>query len=145
LLLVLVGVSALICLAGALTAYFWYDKTTQPDRSTPGTALEQFLDARFDGSTPERLKLLVCNSPDLAGFDNLVAQLQAQEIESNTDIQVHTAGSVITSTADDRAAIETDLVMTAVQQSVVQQDKQRWYFDMVWEGGWRVCAAHLVS
>lgn len=145
LLLVVAVVAVGLCLGGSITAYVLYDNATTPDRSTPGATLEQFLDARFNGSTPERLKLLVCGSTDLKEFDDLVTELKVSEEESKIDIQTHASEFRITNISSDRVAIETDIVITAIQQDMTQRDKQGWRFELAEEGEWRVCAARRIG
>ena len=144
LLLVIAVVAVGLCLGGSITAYVLYDKATQPDRRTPRGAFEEYLDARVNGSTPERLGLLVCRSSDLREFDNLVTALEAREADSGLDIQIGTADTQIIEIASDRAAAETTIVMTVVQGSA-RQDRQHWRFELADEDGWRVCSARQVA
>ncbi|MET7422289.1 hypothetical protein [Dactylosporangium sp. NPDC005555] len=144
-LLLVIAVTALgLCLGGSITAYVLYDKATTPDRSTPRAAFEQYLDARVNGSTPERFNLLVCRSTNLRDFDSLVATIEAREKEFGTDIQINVVDTQINESAGGRATIETNIVMSFVKDSA-RQDQQRWHFELADEGGWRVCSARRID
>ena len=138
----LVGIAAFVCLGGLGVGYIYYDKATKPNTETPGRTLEEFLDERFNNGPPERVRQLVCRAPSLQEFDDLVNQLAAIEAQSGDAVKANASALELQYTSNEKAAIETDLVMTSGPQNQSKVARQHWHFDLVREDGWRVCGAH---
>lgn len=141
----LLGIAVFVCVGGLGIGYIYYDKATAPNTDTPGRALEEFLDERFNNGPPERIRQLVCSSPNLSEFDALVDDLAASEAQSGEVTKANASALDIQYTSDDRVQIETDLVLTAGPQNHAKVARERWHFDLVRESGWRVCGARQVK
>ncbi|MFI5906254.1 hypothetical protein [Dactylosporangium sp. NPDC051541] len=141
----LLGIAVLISITGVVSGYVYYDKATKPNTDTPDGALEGFLDARFNGARPERVQQLVCRSPNLGEFDELVSVLNASKSQPDEAIEAHASALDFKYPSEDRAEIETDLALTSGPQNHANFAKERWRFDLVHEDGWRVCGAHRLN
>jgi hypothetical protein len=85
----LLGIAAFVCLGGLGLGYMYYDKATAPNTATPGRTLEEFLDERLNNGPPERVQQLVCRSPNLGDFDDLLRRLAARQTETGEEIRVN--------------------------------------------------------
>ncbi|MFB9413312.1 hypothetical protein [Dactylosporangium matsuzakiense] len=134
-----------VLLSGVGFGIIYYDKATKPNTDTPGVALEEFFDARFNGARPERVQQLICRSPDLSEFDKLISVLDASKGPSAEVITAHASELILNYPSQDKAEIETDLVLTSGPQNHAGVGEERWRFDLVREDGWRVCGAHRLD
>ncbi|WP_344618189.1 hypothetical protein [Dactylosporangium salmoneum] len=141
----LIGIAAFVCLGGLGIGYIYYDKATAPDTRTPGRTLEEFIDERFNNGPPERVQELICSSPKLVEFDDLVSQLAAREAQTGQEVRANVSATDVRYTSNDKAEIETELVLTAGPRTHAESTRQHWHFDLVSEGGWRVCGAHRLQ
>ncbi|GAA3274958.1 hypothetical protein Dvina_03060 [Dactylosporangium vinaceum] len=141
----LLGILVFVLLSGVGFGIIYYDKATKPNTDTPDAALEGFLDARFNGARPERVQQLICRSPNLGEFDELVKVLEASKAQPDEAIEAHASALDFKYPSKDKTEIETDLVLTSGPQNHASFAKERWHFDVVREDGWRVCGAHRLN
>ncbi|WP_433082786.1 hypothetical protein ACQP1P_02755 [Dactylosporangium sp. CA-052675] len=141
----LLGIAAFVCLSGIGLGIIYYNKVTKPNTDTPGGALEGYLDARFNGARPERVQQLICRSPNLSEIDELVSVLEASKAQSAGAIKANASALDLKYPSEDKAEIETDLVLASGPQNYASVARERWRFDLVHEDGWRVCGAHRLN
>jgi hypothetical protein len=113
------------------TLFYFYDKSTAIDRSTPEVASRQFLDAALVRKDPTRLRLFICQS------------WSANEAIATTGIPgvgvVVTWGDTVATTTGDAATVTVRVVFRVPVAGGVDQDAQMWTLQLVDEDGWRVC------
>ncbi|GAA1808471.1 hypothetical protein GCM10009682_32810 [Luedemannella flava] len=129
---------AIVGVAAALltTGIFVYQKATEPDRSTPTVSVQQLLTAIFVEEDNTRAGLFVCSewSGDKA------ATAIKQQIDS--EARVSWEGVKTADTQGDRATVELRMLYR-YPEDVTPSGGRYWTFDLVKDGGWRVCGAHL--
>ncbi|WP_344405707.1 hypothetical protein [Dactylosporangium fulvum] len=141
----LVSVTALVCLAGSLTAYFWYDKATTPERGTPAVALEQYISTKFSSRDEARARLFVCSDPTLDAVEDLLRQIKEREAQTKAGFTV-TLSDLSVVQDNSSATIETNLNIAAGEVGGASSLAiQRWEFKLVESDGWRVCTAKKLS
>ena len=139
--LIALAVLLVVCL-GAATAYFVYDRATEPDRNSPSVVLYQYLNVRFGERDPARAaSLYECKRPRLAELNALANDLLAREQAFNVQINVEMTNSRTQFTAAS-ATMDADLLLWVRQGTGRNQDVQPWRFDFVDERGWRLCSAN---
>lgn len=134
-------VGLFLCLGMSVAGYVLYDRATKLDRSTPGSVLYQYLQARFEDREPDRAKLFTCKSPRLGALDALFDDLMAREKTYN--VQFHVGIST------DRTEIDGTSATTYGNLDVWYRDDNKtfyhdikpWRFSFVQQDGWRLCAA----
>ncbi|UWZ37219.1 hypothetical protein Drose_02625 [Dactylosporangium roseum] len=144
LLLVLVSVAALVCLAGSLTAYFWYDKATTPDRSSPTVTLQQYVNARFNLRDAARARVFECNSPRLEAVDQAIDEILGLEARYNIAIST-SVSDLSVSNQGDRVDVSAHLnVVVPEANGLDSVQVQKWTFHFVKSDSWRVCGAERI-
>jgi hypothetical protein len=129
-----------ICLGFVDAGYVLYDRATKIDRSTPGSVLYQYLQARFEDREPARLKLFVCKSPRLNALDALFDDLVAREKTFNVEFHVDMA-TTRTEVNSSTATVLGNLVLWYREEGTFYEDPQPWRFSFVYQDGWRLCGA----
>jgi hypothetical protein len=129
-----------LCLAGVVVGYTLYDKATTPDRSSPTVTLQQYLDEKFDNRDDQRAAALQCASPKLDAVDAMLADVKSRESKFGVSIVVRSSDVVVTKNGSS-AGIDANLKISTTVNGAEQRDIEKWHFDLVKEGGWRVCGA----
>jgi hypothetical protein len=117
-------------IAGGALFYF-YDKATAIDRSTPQVSTRQFLDAALVQKDPSRVGLFVC------GAWSAEEAIEAMGVPAEG--VVVTWGDSVANVTGDTATVTVRVVYRVSVGGVIQQDPQMWTLDLVQEDGWRVC------
>jgi hypothetical protein len=131
---------AIIGVASALlaTGLFFYNKATEPDRSTPLVATDAFLHALFVEESDDRVSLFTCsNWPASTAVDAVRSQI-------DPDAKVSWDSMTVADSSGDHAAVGL-LLRFRYPEDVAPSGERRWTFDLVNESGWRVCGAHPAS
>ena len=127
---------AVIGVASALlaTGVFVYQKATEPDRSTPTVSVQQLLTTIFVDEDVTRTDLFVCSGWSGEQATSAIKQ----EIDSKASVSWE--GVKQTENHGDQATVEARLLFR-YPEDVTPSGQRYWTFDLVNEGGWRVCAA----
>ncbi|GAB3868788.1 hypothetical protein ACFPIJ_05430 [Dactylosporangium cerinum] len=141
-LLIVVAVIAVgICIGGSLIAYTLYDKETRPKRSDPTESLRQYVAAKFERRDDVRVRLFICDRPDLGQLDDLLKRIKEREAETKVGIRVTLSDTVVTG-QDATAQIRGNLNIEADESGGDTSNLiQHWDFAMVESNGWRLCGA----
>ncbi|MEJ3742181.1 hypothetical protein WEI85_02615 [Actinomycetes bacterium KLBMP 9797] len=138
-LLMVGGLVALLCLGGAGVAFVAYRDATEPDRSSPDVAVSNYLRAVFVDRDDTRANTLICRDDSgLASIRDLQREIEAREQQYSISIIV-SWGELAVQESGRRATVTTEISRTIADGS--ESDHQDWRFDVVDEGGWRVCGA----
>jgi hypothetical protein len=145
LLLVMAVVIVGVCLGGSITAYVWYDKATQPDRSTPEGVLEQYVDAKFSSRDNVRAKLFECSSSDLADIETALADVKERETRFSIRITVKPVSYDVHVT-DEQADVRVTLkVLVPEGDGRETLSLQEWQFSLKHDRSWLICDAKRLS
>ncbi len=137
-LLVALVVASAILMGGLVVAYVAYERVTEPDRSTPGVVVRQYIDATFAEHDTARAARFTCNRPQTREIDELRALLASREQEHSVTITVAPANSDVRASGSS-ATVDVDLKLTVGVAGASQREIQRWRFDLVEQNGWRIC------
>jgi hypothetical protein len=133
--LVLILVAFVLVLGGlgAGTAFYFYDKATAVDRSTPQVTTVQFLNATLVQKDLARTSLFICSS--------WTAEEAMAEAAAPTDPRIVTSfGDFVASINGSDATVAARVVFRAkVNGGPIQQEVQMWQLSLKNEDGWRVC------
>ncbi len=130
LVLIILIVGGLLAVAGAGTAFFYYNRATEIDRSTPTVAVHQFLRAAFFDKDDDRVKLFTCPQ----WTKERTAEVRGR---FDPDIKVTWENVAVQSSREEQALVTAR--MRLVFQGFV--DFQDWRFEVIEDRGWRVCGA----
>jgi hypothetical protein len=131
---------AVLCMIGSAVGYFWYDRATSTDRSTPRGVLLQYLLDRSDQEN-DRAALLVCGDAEIDQLDALFAELDAREQQFEVDTSVLFA-NVVENVGASESTIDADLIVTTRDGSAFYRETHAWNFAFTYEdGGWLLCRA----
>jgi hypothetical protein len=138
------GALAVLCVGGLGTGYLLYRKVSEPDRSTPGVVVRQYLGATFDDRDELKAARFTCGRPaEISETQQELADLVSREKRFNIRITVSwenftTQESKATATVGVRLKI-------AVPEENGQPSEsfQQWNYALRHQSsGWRVCDAH---
>jgi hypothetical protein len=139
-LMIVAGVVGLLCLGGAGVALVAYRDATEPDRSAPDVAVDNYLRAYLVDRNDTRAGLFSCkDSEGLADMRAFRQDIEARESQHSIKVQV-SWGALTVVTSGNRSQISVEIRRTVSDGS--ESDRQVWRFDAVDEEGWRVCGAH---
>lgn len=138
--MLIAGALALMCTGGAGVAFVAYRDATEPDRSSPDVAVDNYLRAFLVDRNDTRAELYVCQSShDLMEMEVFRQDIEAREVEHSIKIII-SWGSLVVSTQGGRGVVTVELRRTISDGS--ESDRQNYRFDVVDDGGWRVCGAY---
>jgi hypothetical protein len=142
---VVVGVVAVLCIGGAVTGFFVYRKISEPDRSTPGVSLRQYLDAELNQRDDSRAGLFTCrDASGLGPVQALRADLESKERQFHVTITASPEG-FDPKISDSTASVAVKVRLSVSQNGSFQEEIQTWRFAMRNQSGWRVCAGQQLS
>lgn len=125
-------------LAAVATGVYFYDRATQPDRSTPTVTVDRFLKATLVDHSGTAADAFVCD--DWTGDEALGAMEAAVDPD------------VVRVTWDAPAIVRDDTETAQVQvrlrfrypDDVSPSGERYWVFDLAEQKGWRVCGARAL-
>jgi hypothetical protein len=125
---------AILVITGAGVGFYLYNKATEPNRSTPTVAVDQFLNAVFVDKNDERVRLFTCSGWTTS---------QTAQVRDRFNPAVKVSWGVVTeqSRRGDQGTVTARLRLNFQGHS----DLQEWRFDVVNRKGWRVCGAAPTS
>jgi hypothetical protein len=133
------GALALLCTGGAGVAFVAYRDATEPDRSSPDVTVDNYLRAFLVDRNDTRAQLYLCRpSLRLTEMEVLREDIEAREAEHSIKI-VTSWGSLKVDTQGGQSMVTVEVLRTISDGS--ESDRQTYLFNVVDDGGWRVCGA----
>ena len=144
-LLLVFGIVSAVCLGVLGFGYLAYDRATQPDRTTPGVVVRQFVEASLNERNVGRAKLFTCDGSDgPAEIRQLLADIEGKE--KNFEVHVSVASEEIDAhVGGNKATVTEKLKLSVSSGGAFQEQIQQWKFDLAQHSGWRVCDAHRIG
>lgn len=139
------GAVAVLCVGGLGTGYLLYRKVSEPDRSTPGVVVRQYLDATLNQRDDSRAHLFTCrSSTGLAPVHALRDDNLSKEKQYNVTIRVNPEGFE-TRQSGNNATVDVKLRLSVSANGTFQEQIQSWRFTLRRESGWRVCGGEQLG
>lgn len=138
-----VGAATLLCLGGAGVAIVAYRDATEPDRSAPDVAVDNYLRAFFVDRNDARTDLYVCDgNPSLEPAKALRDEIEQREADFNVVVRVSWGVLTRSKLENEREAVGTKLTIASFADGQARSRRsENWEFEVVDNDGWRVCAA----
>jgi hypothetical protein len=131
--LIALGFVVALGAAAAGTLFYFYDKATAIDRSTPQVATEQFLDSTLVLKDENRVALFVCQQWS--------AEAAMAAAAPPTDSRVAVSwGDSSARTSGDKATVEVRVQFNVDAGPVVAGSTRIWTLELENQDGWRVCS-----
>jgi hypothetical protein len=133
------GVMAVLCLGGIGVIVSLYDGATEVKRSDPSVVLFNFMGAYLTDRNDQEAALYVCEK------NSDISRLKAfrddvEGIEKRYSVKVVITWKDLTvKSSGDRATATADIVRSITDGS--ERTATPWKFELVDDGGWRVCSA----
>lgn len=144
-LLVVLAVFMAVCSAGVIVGYRLYDKAAEPDRSSPGVVVREYVNAAFNERDKRTIRRFTCGDPaTVQGANAAVGEITAKERAHDTRITV-TAENIESQDEGRTSNVTARLRLNAVVNGQSQEQIQQWEFSLKDRSGWRVCDARRVS
>jgi hypothetical protein len=143
---VALSVVAVACVGALGTGFFVYRKVSEPDRSTPGVVVRQYLQATFDDRNETKAARFTCGKPaEITQVQQALADVVSREKRFDVHITVGWE-NFTTKVGTDRATV-TNRVKIAVPEAAGQSSEsfQQWNFELRQRSGWRVCDAQRIG
>jgi hypothetical protein len=137
--LLIAGAVALLCTGGAGVAFVAYRDATEPDRSAPDVAVDNYLRAYLVDRDDVLANQYSCGDGRLATIADFRADLARREQRFNTKFTTTWGGLNIVKVNERGADVRVDLRISAYVDGHQQSDLQAWTFVVEKEDGWRVC------
>ncbi len=145
-LLVMAVVVGVTCIGGLSAGYFLYYKASEPDRSTPGVVVDQYLQATFSDRNEAMARRFTCESPDqLTEMRAMLDDIEEREQRGSKTITVHWE-DFDSSIAGRSATVTASLiVITPTSAGAASRSIRRWEFKLENRSGWRVCGVQRIG
>jgi len=129
-----------------MVLFYFYDKATRPDRSTPAIAVQNYLFQTLQADSDAEAAKYSCSAGDLSALtDFRDTAIAIAEAHSDAAGFTWTLGVVQISGSAGTAAVELERDTTK-NGKLVAASTSEWTFDLRDNGdGWRVCGAHQVG
>jgi hypothetical protein len=138
--IVLSGVT-LLCVGGLGMGYLFYRQASEPDRTTPTVAVDQYLNATFVLRDASRAKLFTCGDPEsIKETQDLLRDISEKEGRLGVHIAVSWE-SLKASTAASASTVDGVVRLNTTIGGVPQEEIEQWRFSVSHRSGWRVCDA----
>ncbi|MER7168644.1 hypothetical protein ABT336_21570 [Micromonospora sp. NPDC000207] len=136
-----VGLLAVLAVAGTAAGYLLYDRATAPDRSAPDVVVDNYLRAFLVDRDDTKASFFTCDEQgaELTQLTALRNDLQLREERLAVKIVV-SWGRLKYVQSDNRAEVEVDLLFSAFVDGVSQNDRQSWRFSTRLDDVWQVCS-----
>lgn len=137
------GVVGLLCLGGAGIFFVLYDDATKIERTSPESAVNDFLGAFAASRNDSDAALYQCKSGgDFASLTDFRSDTEQREKEFAVGISI-TWSITKVATVEKNSVVTADLTRTIKTQG--GRDGSTWQFAVVDEDGWRVCGATKIT
>jgi hypothetical protein len=139
------GTLTVLCAGGIGAAYFFYQRASEPDRSTPGVVVRQYLEATLNDRDDARSRLFTCrNATGLAQVGQLRDDIKSREAQFGVTIRTSPEG-FDTQQSGNNANVEVKIRLSVAANGTFQEQIQNWRFALKNESGWRVCAGEPIA
>jgi hypothetical protein len=140
------GVAALLCLGGAGVAFVAYREVTEPDRSAPDVAVDNYLRAFLVDRNDAQAGLYICDrESNLAAAEGLREEIERREAEFDVAVRISWGALIRSDIGDGRELVRTELAIASFSDGQARSRRnETWEFEVVDDGGWRVCLARKV-
>jgi hypothetical protein len=143
---VVVGAVGMLCVGAIGTGLFVYHQISEPDRSTPGVVVRQYLEATFEDRDETKAARFTCVQPTQIGA---VQQMLTDIVSREKRFGIHiTVGweNFEARAQKSRATVAARMKITVPEESGQSSESfQQWNFTLKQDSGWRVCDAQRVS
>lgn len=139
--LMIAGVLALLCAGGGGVALVAYRDATEPDRSSPDVAVDNYLRAYFVDRNDARALEYACEKAELDDARRLREEIERRESQFGVQVKV-TWDLRVQPQVGDRNEVEAVLVIEGLLNGQKQSGRrENWNFQLANDEGWRVCLA----
>jgi hypothetical protein len=133
----------LLCLGGIAAGFFYYDRATKPDLSSPVLVTHRYISAYLIDRDDRAAERYQCANPSgLAEFRALRDDIDNRQKTYGVSISASVDSVQDQGATGNAETLAVDLILTAVIQGKPQRDLEHWSFTARNEDGWRVCGAH---
>ncbi|WP_434743800.1 hypothetical protein [Micromonospora sp. SH-82] len=142
-----IGLLAVLAVAGTAAGYLLYDRATAPDRSAPDVVVDNYLRAFLVDRDDTRASFFTCeSSADLDAVRALRNEIESREAQFDVSVAV-TWGALKASGGDVGRSVVTNLTISSSAEGVSRSSRrEEWQFDVFLDSEeWRVCAGRKVS
>jgi hypothetical protein len=141
----ILGAAAVLCVGGLGVGYFLYRQVSEPDRSTPTVAVDQYLNATFVARDASKARSFTCADPQsISEGQNLLRDVQEKEGRFGVHIAVSWE-SLKASTEANSGTVDGVVRLNTTIGGNPQEEIQNWRFSVSRQAGWRVCDARRIS
>ncbi|MGC9670328.1 hypothetical protein ACNTMW_27765 [Planosporangium sp. 12N6] len=141
------AVAVLLCMGGLGVGYLFYRGVSEPDRSTPGVVVRQYLQATFDDRDKSKAARFTCEQPtDIGEIERTLAEIVSRE--QRFGIRITVGWEDFVSEENGNAATVRVRLKTMVPEQTGQSSEsfRIWSFTLMHRSnGWRVCGAQPVG
>jgi hypothetical protein len=141
------GGLAVLCVGGLGTGYLLYRKASEPDRSTPGVVVRQYLQATFDDRDESKAARFTCTRPaDIGEMQQELADIVSREKRFGIRITVGWENFTVEESKATATVGARLKIAVPEENGQPSESFQQWSFAMRHQNsGWRVCDAHRIS
>ncbi|WP_264653398.1 hypothetical protein [Actinoplanes cyaneus] len=133
------GLAALLCLGAVGTIVALYDKATEIPRSDPNVVMANFLGAYLVNQSDQDAALYTCKeSSGLGKLSSFRDEIKRTEKANSVDIVVSWRNLAVQIDGSHASAV-VEIVRSVA--SGVAESFDPWNFQLLDDGGWRVCSA----
>lgn len=126
-------------------ALLLYKQAAEPDRSNPDVVVYEYVSVFLTDRNDARTADLVCSDQvGLAPMKALRDEIETREKKLGNSTSASLATAEV-ATAGTKATVTAEVTLSEVVNDTPIQDRQRWRFELVNDGGWRVCTAERLS
>jgi hypothetical protein len=141
---VMLSVSALVCVGGALVGYVLYHNATQPNRTTPSVSTLGYINAVFSDRDTLEAARYTCGDPaSIIEIQALLDDIKGKEVKASVHIDVR-AERIEQQVDGENATVQSELRVT-VSGDDTQEQIQHWKFTLADRSGWKVCDARKIG
>jgi hypothetical protein len=138
-LLLIAGAVALLCTGGAGVAFVAYRDVTEPDRSSPDVAVDNYLRAYLVDRDDVLASQYSCGDGNLVSMTDFRGDLARREQKFNTKFTTTWGSLSVVETNEQTAEVRVELRISASVDGHQQSDLQSWTLVVKKKDDWRVC------
>ncbi len=141
------GILTLLCLGGVGVFISLYDEATEIKRAAPDAVVDSYLRAYLVNRDDDEAALFACRSgADVSSIAALRSEALKREQDFDVKVVVTWSSLAVSGSGDERRTVTANLTIAGVANGNTQSRRtESWSFDVVENGGWRVCGASRVA
>jgi hypothetical protein len=145
-LVLVAGIVGLLCLGGAGVVFVLYEQQTRVDRGSPDAAVDNYLRAALVQRDDAQAALYTCDHPSLGAVRALRDEIVRREADFGVKVAVTWGALAVKGEASAQRTVDVDLTIAGIADGQTRSRRtESWSFEVVDQGGWRVCGAARVS